>query len=390
MSIFFLICVAVLLYSYLGYPLILYLLSEIFPSKGGKDISMIEKWPRVCILIAAYNEDKVIGDKIRNSLNLDYAEGLLDIWIASDGSSDKTNDIAKRFVESNKNVHLLEFARTGKSGVINKAVAYIESDIIVFSDANTEYARDALKKIIRHFEDRKVGCVSGRLVYRNPGKVLSGEGESFYWKYETILKILESKVGYVAGANGAMYAIRRKLFEPLPPKTINDDFTTSMKIVEKGYKSIYEEDALAYEDVAPTAESEFRRHIRDGAGHYIAIVHLLGLLNPLLGIRSFIYWSHRVFRWIIPFVLILTFFINVHLFYYSLLFKITFITQVVFYILAAGGLVMTKGGKLMLLVYAPFYFCNLNLALLIGFLKAVTGRQKTTWQRTERLIMPDQ
>jgi cellulose synthase/poly-beta-1,6-N-acetylglucosamine synthase-like glycosyltransferase len=168
----------------------------------------------------------------------------------------------KKYTEAQADIHLLEFPRTGKSVILNQAMNLLNSEVVVFSDANTEYSTDAVKRLVRHFEDPDVGCVSGRLIYRNPGETISGKGESIYWKYETALKKMESKLGYVAGANGAIYAIRRDLFEPFPPRTINDDFTLSMKIVMKGFKCVYDENAIVYEDVAPTMQSEFNRHVR--------------------------------------------------------------------------------------------------------------------------------
>jgi biofilm PGA synthesis N-glycosyltransferase PgaC len=373
----------IILYAYFGYPIILFLLSSIFYPQKKAEAKENHTWPSVSLLIAAYNEEKVIGAKIENCLALDYPKDLLNVWIASDGSSDKTNNIVRNYVSANRNIHLLEFPRTGKSGMLNKAMQSLKGEIVVFSDANTEYSTDAIKRLVKHFEKPDVGCVSGRLFYRNPGNTISGKGESIYWKYETALKQMESKLGYVAGANGAIYAIRRDLFETFPPRAINDDFTLSMKIVMKGFKSLYDENAIVYEDVAPTMQSEFNRHVRDGAGHYIAVVHLLGLLNPLLGLRSFIYWSHRIFRWMIPFLLILLFMVNI-----SLLdewsYRVLFILQCIFYSVAVIGWVGIKKANMPFLIYVPFYFCNLNAALFLGFLRAAANVQKTTWERTER------
>lgn len=383
-EIFFWMGIVALIYAYLGYPLFLLSLNKLFYSKPLSDKKTIIRWPTVSILIAAYNEEKVINGRIQNCLEVDYPAGLLDIWIASDGSSDNTNEIVKSYAKKDKKIHLLEFPRTGKSRVLNKAISYVKSEIVVFSDANTEFESAALKNLISHFFDPDIGCVCGRLVYRNPDGIISGKGESLYWRFETVLKKIESKLGYVAGANGAIYAIRRELFKPLPPKTINDDFMTSMQIVKKGFKCIYEENAIAYENVALTMKSEFNRHVRDSAGHYIAVCHLLGLLNPFLGVRSFIYWSHRMLRWLAPFMLIFLFFSNIillnNIFYKNLLFL-----QVGFYLLSVIGLVSIKSIRLPFFVYVPFYFCNLNLALLLGFFKAFTGKQKTTWERTERM-----
>jgi len=383
MKIIYWLIFGIIIYAYIGYPIVLYLLSKLFELKNKKELNEYDKWPKVDLLIAAYNEEKGISAKIENCLMLDYPKDLLHIWIASDGSSDNTNKIVNKYTEAHENIHLLEFPRTGKSGILNKAMESVKSEIVVFSDANTEYSTDAVKRLVKHFEDPDVGCVSGRLIYGNPGETISGKGESLYWKYETSLKKMESKLGYVAGANGAIYAVRRDLFEPFPPRTINDDFTLSMKIVKNGFKSIYDKNAIVYEDVAPTMESEFNRHVRDGAGHYIAVVHLLGLLNPFLGLRSFIYWSHRIFRWMVPFLLIFLFMANISLLD-ELSYRALFILQCIFYLFAIIGWVSIKKAKLPFLIYVPFYFCNLNSALFLGFLRVVANVQKTTWERTER------
>src|SRR4030043_1301104 len=256
MKIIYWLIFGIIIYAYIGYPIVLYLLSKLFELKNKKEVNEYNKWPKVDLLIAAYNEGKGISAKIENCLMLDYPKDLLHIWIASDGSSDNTNKIVKTYAEAHENIHLLEFPRTGKSGILNKAMESVKSEIVVFSDANTEYSTDAVKRLVKHFEDPDVGCVSGRLIYGNPGETISGKGESLYWKYETSLKKMESKLGYVAGANGAIYAIRRDLFEPFPPRTINDDFTLSMKIVMKGFKCVYDENAIVYEDVAPTRSEE--------------------------------------------------------------------------------------------------------------------------------------
>lgn len=375
---------ALLVYSYAGYPLLLMALGRVLtpeavhPRKSGKA-------PRVSIVVAAYNEEAVIGAKIKGALELDYPPDRLDVWVASDGSTDRTEEIVRAIESESERVHLLAYPRMGKSGVLNKAVEKAGGDIIVFSDANTEFTPGAVARLVERFDDERVGCVSGRLVYRNPGEVTSGRAESLYWRYETALKKMENGLGYVAGANGAIYAIRRELFAPLRPGTINDDFVVSMRIVEKGFRCVYEAAAVAFEDVAPDMESEFRRHVRDGAGHYIAVVHLWRLLNPLLGVRAFIYWSHRVLRWSAPFMMIGLWAANIVLafagkpFYAALL-----AAHTAFYAMALAGLVVSRSGSMPFFLFVPFYFCNMNLALLCGFAKVLAGTQKSTWERTER------
>lgn len=374
--------IILLLHSYFGYFIIIYLLSRM--RRDTKDVALDFKPLRVALVIAAYNEEDVIKEKIENCLALAYPREALSIWVASDGSADKTNQIVKEFSAKSDQVRLVALPRKGKANALNAVFKHVSSDIVVFSDANSDFSPEAVKEMVKHFADSKIGCVCGRLVYKNPSGVISGKGESFYWRYETQLKILESRLGYVAGANGSIYAIRRELFESLPARTINDDFLISMRIVQKGFKCIYEQNAVAFEHVSPTMEGEFLRHVRDGAGHYMVVGHLAGLLNPFLGIKAFIFWSHRILRWMAPFILILLLLINISLvsinFYRHILFL-----QILFYALAVGGLLSVKQKKIPFVIYAPFYFCNLNLALLIGFLKVILGKQKVMWDRTERL-----
>lgn len=374
----FWIIFCILIYAYFVYPIILLVLTIFFPLRNASQ--RIVAIPKISILVAAYNEGKLIQKKIENCLSLDYPKELVTIWIASDGSTDNTDAIVNTFQAQDSRVHLLSFHRQGKAATINMAFQHTSGEIVVFTDANTMIERDAMIKLIQPFKDAKVGCVSGRLIYRNPSKVASGRGENAYWRYETTLKSLESKIGYIAGANGALYAIRRGLFDALPSDTINDDFTISMRVVQKGYHSLYAPEAVAYEDVAPSLSSEFRRHVRDATGHYIAMLHLRGLLNPTIGVRSFIYWSHRVLRWVAPFNLICLLGLNLAL--YSIpVYRCLFFGQMVFYILALFGFICSRRrSNICIIFYAPFYFCSLNVALLLGFLKAISGSQERMWQ----------
>ncbi|MBL6989697.1 MAG: glycosyltransferase family 2 protein [Bacteriovoracaceae bacterium] len=336
------------------------------------------------MLIAAYNEEKIIEAKLQNTLELNYPLDCLEIIVASDGSSDKTSSIVECLSKQHPQIKLIEFKRMGKSNVINAAIESVSTDIIVFSDANTMYDSNALKELVSRLAPQDVGCVCGRLIYHNPKDIISGTGESIYWKYETQLKIMESHLGYVAGANGAIYAIKKQLFEKMPLGTINDDFMISMKIVQNGYKSLYAPEAKAYEEVAPSVGGEFKRHIRDGAGHYIALLHLLKLFNPFIGIRSFIFWSHRILRWCAPVFLIILFLLNLYLANTYAFYKILLVPHATFYLLAVIGLLIRHRKKIPFLIYVPFYFCNLNLALFLGLLKALTKQQKTIWSSTQR------
>jgi len=368
-----------LVYAYFGYPVMLFILSR---SIKRDPVPGVGLYPSVTMIIAAYNEAKVIGGKLQNCLALNYPK--INFIVASDGSSDATNAMVETLAESDARVRLLALPRGGKACAINAAMAEATGEIVVFSDANTIYEPESVSKLVPFFADAQVGCVSGRLAYKNPALVISGEGESAYWRYEMGLKRMESRLGYVAGASGAIYALRRDLFKPLPAGTINDDFLISMRVVQRGYKSIYVESAIGYEEVAPDVSGEFRRHVRDGSGHYLAIAHLAGLLNPFLGMRAYIYWSHRILRWLAPFILILVFIANVALAKEQVYYASLLLLQSCFYLLALAGYAASKSRRVSFLFYVPFYFCNLNLALLLGFLKVISGRATQTWESTQR------
>jgi len=372
----------ILVYTYFGYPVVLFLAHKMF-GRGSLVPEQVGPLPRVTMIIAAYNEGKVISSKLDNCLVLDYPADKIDFIVASDGSADATNAIVSARAGAEPRLRLLALPRGGKAAAINAAMGEAKGDIVVFSDANTLYDAASIKNLVRHFSAERVGCVCGRLSYRNPGEVVSGKGESAYWRYETALKKMESRLGYVAGANGAIYAIRRALFEPLPPGTINDDFMISMRIVRRGFLCLYDESAVAFEEVAPDVGSEFRRHVRDGAGHYIAVSRLTALLSPALGTRAFIYWSHRIFRWSAPFILVLLLAVNAALADAQPYF-VLFALQLAFYALALLGYAASAFGRMPFFIYVPFYFANLNLALLLGFFRAVSGAARPAWESTQR------
>jgi len=237
--------------------------------------------------------------------------------------------------------------------------------------------------LVYPFQNIKIGCVSGQLIYNNPNNINSGIGESFYLKYENYLKKLESKLGYVAGANGAIYAIRRELFYNLPKNAVNDDFIISMRVILKGFKNIFVPDAVAYENVAPSMKMEFKRHIRDATGHYTAIFHLARLLNPFIGLPFVIYFSHRILRWLCPFFMIFVFIYNFLIFDENKLINLFFYLQIIFYIFSIFGFYFSLFARsIPLIFFLPYYFCNLNLALFLGFLNSITSVQNGKWEKT--------
>lgn len=375
---FFWTFVFLILYTYFFYPILLVLINKFYGCKKFTTNTDLN----IDFVILAYNEEKVIDWKINNSLEALTEFKNSKLWIVSDGSSDSTVEIVSKYLQNPK-IRLLKLKRSGKSQAINKAMKELCGDIVVFSDANIEYNSNTILELVSPFSDSRVGCSCGKLVFKNPGKVISGEGESFYWKYENLLKKLESKIGYVSGATGAVYAIRRTLFKELPLNCINDDFTISMNVVNQGYKCLYAENAIVYENVAPSVESEFKRHIRDATGHYISIFHLSGLLNIFRGMSSFIFWSHRIIRWSVPLILFAVLILNYFLIA-NIEYLILFSIQIIFYILAILGLFFYRFKNIPFIIFAPFYFCNLNLALLLGLFNALFFKQKGMWESTER------
>ena len=378
-------------YTYLLYPGLLFVLVAIrrpFQSRRMPPSTLLETGTATCevlpgasIIVIAYNEESVIEAKIKNCLELDYPRESLEIIIASDGSDDRTNEIVRRF--SDKGVVLADYKiRRGKAEALNQTMPMAKNEIIVLSDANTFFRKDALKMLVRNFSDDRVGCVCGEIRFKNSKENKMGELEGFYWRYEVFLKRLEGRIGALLGANGGIYAIRKKLFEKIPANTIIDDFVIPMKILEKRYRALYEPEAIAYEETAKGIIQEMARRVRIGAGDFQSLMLTKNMLNPLRGFSALSFWSHKVLRWFAPFLLIGVLFFNAFLagekFY-----LIIFISQVCFYTAAIIGRISPKAARIKVFGIC-YYFVSMNIALLLGFFKFLTGTQKVMWVRTER------
>jgi poly-beta-1,6-N-acetyl-D-glucosamine synthase len=357
-----------ILYSHILYPGVLYLLRP----RGTPERNPDPLGP-VAVVCSVFNEAKVIARKIENFYRLSHPE--VELYLGLDGCSDDTLAEIHR-VRRDHRVKVFEFPRSGKARVINALLERVWQPYVVMTDANSMFRPDAVSKLLAHLK-QGVGVVCGRLVLLD-GNGASGEG--LYWRLETLIKKRESLFGSVIGANGAIYLFRRELFEPLPPGTINDDFSISMRIFEQGYDVVYAEAAVAEELQITSDYEEFRRHVRDGAGHYRALVYLRGLLNPLQGKRFFFYLSHRVLRWLGPFFLVLAFLSNALLLnqtFYQALFAVQFLG---YGTAALVGLLRIRWKPL----YILYYFILLNAALMCGFFKNLLGLQRIIWDSTRR------
>jgi cellulose synthase/poly-beta-1,6-N-acetylglucosamine synthase-like glycosyltransferase len=350
------------LYVYIGYPILLWGLQLFFRSSA--HIQAVE--PSVSLLVTAYNEAKVVGEKMRNSLALDYPADKLEVVIASDGSKDATAEIVRSFAAREPRIRLLDFENNrGKMQVLNDAVKELRGEIVAFSDASSMLATDSVRTLVRSFSDPRVGAASG--VYRllKKDQAAMGSQEDLYWQYETFLKVQEARLGAFTGAHGSLYAIRRELYPFPSADTINDDFTIPMRILERGYRVAYEPAAVAYEEAY---EMEgFSRRVRITAGNIEQLREIKSLLWPPRPFVLFCLLSHKAARLLVPIFMIVALAANLGLrgqYPYNWL----LLGQGIFYGLAALGAIMSLNPKVLRL---PFYFCMINSALFAWIYHAV-------------------
>ncbi len=367
--------VALVVYTFGGYPVLIGLLARrvrsLRPADGVRTVE--SDLPSVAVLIPAYNEEAVIAAKIENSLALTYPPDRLEVVVVSDGSDDGTPEIVARYADRGVRLYH-QPERRGKMAAINRVMPLLTTDIVVMTDANAMVTPGALQAIVPHFADPTVAGVAGE-------KRVLGGGEGLYWRYESFLKRCDSVISSVMGAAGELFAIRRERFEPPPANTLLDDFVISLRLVEQGYRVVYEPAAVAIEPPSPSMLGDWRRRVRIAAGGIQSICWLPGLMSPRRGRIAWQYISHRVLRWLVtPFLLPIIYGTNLILcgqpFYRLLLWG-----QTGFYLAALVGYVWARQGTPPRLLQAIFYFCFTNLAAIVGFWRYVTNRQPVTWEK---------
>jgi len=373
-------------YTYIGYGLLLFFLvriKKIFnPRKTkGKEHPL----PEVTVLVAAYNEAGFIEEKIKNCLEFDYPREKLHFLFVTDGSDDGTPELVKKYPQ----IQLLhQPERKGKIAATNRAMPYVKTPVVVFTDANTNVNREAIKNMVRHYADEKVGVVSGeKRIAMKQKDTASGAGEGIYWKYESTLKKWDSELYSVVGAAGELFSIRTALFNPVPQDTILEDFYMTLSIASRGYRIVYEPDAYAVEGPSASVREELKRKIRIAAGGIQAIIRLSPLLNPFRhGILSFQYVSHRVLRWTLtPLALPLLFISNLLLAMNGPgFFQLLLTAQILFYLLAFIGFVLEQKKIKWKAFFIPYYFFIMNYAVYMGFIRAIRGSQSVMWERAKR------
>jgi poly-beta-1,6-N-acetyl-D-glucosamine synthase len=378
------LAVAVVLYAYFGYGLAIGLISRFV----NKPVKYSDDLPRVTLLVAAYNEQDIIAEKLENSFKLDYPKHKLEILVVADGSSDGTCDVVRAYADRGVR---LEFSpeRRGKIHAVNRTVPLATGEVIVFSDANSMFTPESIKMLVRNFGDPHVALVAGeKRIMGDDGTVSDGEG--LYWRYESALKKLDSQVSSVMGAAGEIFAIRKARWQPVEADSIIEDFIVSMGLVRDGHRVVYEPAAISLEEASPNVAEEFKRKTRIVAGGWQAVVRLWPLMTPKYGLVAFQYVSHRVLRWtVVPFLLPAILLLNAALLaepFYQLLFGL----QVAFYGLAGVGFHLERQGKQWKPAYLPFFFTFLNYAALCGAWRYFTRTQAVTWDKVKRPARPSQ
>jgi cellulose synthase/poly-beta-1,6-N-acetylglucosamine synthase-like glycosyltransferase len=381
--------VGLVVYTYLVYPAIVFLLAGISQVAADLRFALFrgerrrggeEHRPSVSLVIAAHNEEAVIEEKMRNCEALDYPRERLEILVGCDGCNDRTVDLAR--AAGLPHARVVDFAeRSGKPAVLNRLLEQAKGDLVVFSDANTMLDAAAVSHLGGRFADPTVGCVCGDL------RITPAEGgtrsESIYWRLEVLLKFMESRLGLLLGANGGIYAIRRELFEPLPRNGIIDDFLVAMHVRGAGYQVVFDPEAFATEAAALRVRDEFRRRIRIGAGGFHALGLTASMLSPFAGRIAFSYWSHKVLRWLVPFLLPVAY-VSALLLSRERFYALAAAAGTALLLLAVVGHALERSRLRWVPFMLPYYLLSMNVALFLGFVRFLTGGQTAVWERTER------
>ncbi len=374
-QIVFWLCIGVLAYVYVGYPLLVHLVSRVFP----KPVANGDIEPKVTVLITAFNEENDIRAKLKNTLAIEYPADKLEIIVASDGSTDGTDEIVKTFADRGVILFRQE-GRVGKTTTQNNAVLLASGDIILFSDATTLYATDVFRRILPHFADETVGCVAGRLIYVDDASTIVGSGAKSYWNYETFIKTAESTACSLIGASGCLYAVRRSAYQPMYAEACSD-FLICTNLYRNGLRSIFAPEAVCYERTNSRSDDELSMRVRVISQTFTDLWRNRDMMNPLKsGFFAVQLISHKVLRYAVPFLLLAVLIANGVLAGQSLIYAGTFALQVLFYLLAFVGWLMERAGYRLSLLAMPLYFVLANLASAVGFYKFLRGERYARWE----------
>jgi len=381
----FLVC-----YAYIGYGLLLYILVRLKRLVRRPGPVETPPEPDVTFIVCAFNEAAWIREKIANSIDLDYPRSQIRFFFVTDGSDDATAELVRTYPYPPgvrwELFHQPE--RRGKIAAFQRAMPYVQTPIVISTDANTLVNREAVRHIVRHFADPQVGAVAGeKRISLGEKDAANSAGEGIYWKYESLLKKWDAELWSVVGAAGELFAFRTEVYEAVPPDTIVEDFYLTMRIAQQGYRVQYAPDAYAVESSSASVAEELKRKIRIAAGGIQAVVRLAPLLNVFrYGALSFQYISHRVLRWtlapaFLPVLLILNIYLAAQ---GSLFYQIVLGAQIFFYACALAGYLLERRKLKVKVFFVPYYFCMMNYSMYAGFVRYMRGGQSVLWEKAER------
>jgi len=371
-------------YAFIGYGIVAYVMVKVRKGFPIPAVPSDGELPEVTLVIPAYNEMDCLPAKVENSVSLDYPEDKLKIIFVVEGS----NDGSEEYLYGQERVGVIGGpARRGKIEAINMTMPKIDTPIVVFTDANTQLNREAIKMIVRHYQDPSVAAVAGekRVLIEDDAKA-TGAGEGIYWKYESFLKKLDSDLQTIVGAAGELFSIRTELYEPVEADTMLDDFMISMRFAAQGYRVIYEPNAFASEKPSFSMGEEKKRKVRISAGGFQAMNRMQHVMNPFrYGLLAFQYVSHRVLRWAVtPFCLPILFIANIFLLGQHLIYDLILVAQVAFYLLAAVGAILENYNVKVKAFFVPYYFCFMHYAVFLGLQKYLKGNHSGIWEKAKR------
>ena len=391
LKIIFWLCLALVIYTYVGYGAVLYIILKIKNIFFRRETTPIlpldpQLLPDVTLMICAYNEADVIEEKMQNIRALNYPQDKLCVMWVTDGSSDNSNEMLQAYPEV-KLVYSPE--RKGKAAAMQHGLQENKAEYVIFTDANTMLNADAIREIVRQFMKKNVSCVSGekRVAARHAGQA-TAEGEGVYWKYESMLKRWDSELYSAMGAAGELFAVRMSHYLPAPSNALLDDFMMSMLILKDGHRIAYTSEAYATEYGSASTAEESKRKRRIAAGGLQSIWWLRSMMNPFAYPKvAFQYISHRVLRWsITPLALFALFPLNLLLLFASgsLIYQLLFLLQLFFYLSALTGHILKVSGRRNKLLYIPCYFLFMNLNVFLGIGYLMSHKDSGTWEKARR------